>query len=78
MLAFVIPRSAIRRGLALSVAAHLASALIARHGFRRLVWPMALTMHAPNLLFWWAASAHPSKAALFAVVGAATPTLPRS
>lgn len=56
--------------LALVVGGLAGGALIARHGFRRLVWPMALTMHAPNLLFWWAASAHPSKAALFAVVAA--------
>ncbi|MBI5365112.1 MAG: MFS transporter [Planctomycetes bacterium] len=41
---------------------------LARFGFERCLWPMAITMHAPNLLFWWAAHAHPSKPFVFAIV----------
>ncbi|MBK7876339.1 MAG: MFS transporter [Planctomycetes bacterium] len=42
--------------------------LLARYGLRRLLWPMALAMHAPNILLWWAAHEHPGKAAVFTIV----------
>jgi PAT family beta-lactamase induction signal transducer AmpG len=42
---------------------------ISRAGVRRCLWPMALAMHAPNLLYAWAAFTHPPKLAVAAVVG---------
>ena len=41
---------------------------IARFGFHRCLWPMALAVHAPNLLYWWAAGARPGPAATSAIV----------
>jgi PAT family beta-lactamase induction signal transducer AmpG len=43
--------------------------LVSRAGLRRCLWPMALAMHAPNLLYAWAAGARPGPAAVSAVVG---------
>jgi PAT family beta-lactamase induction signal transducer AmpG len=43
--------------------------LLGRLGLRRCLWPMALTMHAPNLLLLWAAHAQPPAAVVFAIVG---------
>jgi len=41
---------------------------LARQGLRRWLWPMALTMHLPNLALWWLASARPGVAAAYGVV----------
>lgn len=43
--------------------------LVSRIGLRRSLWPMALAMHAPNVLYAWAASARPGPATLSVVVG---------
>ena len=43
---------------------------IARLGLRRSLWPMALSMHVPNLLYLWAAYARPGKAELAGVIAA--------
>jgi PAT family beta-lactamase induction signal transducer AmpG len=43
---------------------------IARVGLRRSLWPMALSMHVPNLLYLWAAYARPGKAELAGVIAA--------
>ncbi len=43
--------------------------LIARFGLQRCLWPMALAMHVPNLLYVWAASTHPGLPGIFLVVG---------
>ncbi len=42
--------------------------LIARVGLRRCLWPMVIAMHAPNVLYAWAAFVHPSKSALAAII----------
>lgn len=43
-------------------------ALLARRRLARWIWPMAIVMHAPNVLFLWAAHVHPPKGAVFALV----------
>lgn len=43
--------------------------LVSRFGLARMLWPMALSMHAPNLLYAWAAHAQPGPAAATFVVG---------
>lgn len=43
--------------------------LVSRHGLERLLWPMAIAMHAPNLLYAWAAHAQPGAHAAAWVVG---------
>lgn len=43
-------------------------ALLARKGLPRLLWPMALAMHAPNVLFLWAAHAQPEQSTVYAIV----------
>jgi PAT family beta-lactamase induction signal transducer AmpG len=42
--------------------------IISRAGFARCVWPMAIAMHVPNLLFAWAAGAQPGPEVATAVV----------
>jgi PAT family beta-lactamase induction signal transducer AmpG len=43
---------------------------ISRVGLRRSLWPMAISMHVPNLLYLWAAYARPGKAELAGVIAA--------
>jgi len=43
--------------------------LVSRHGLTRMLWPMALAMHAPNLLYAWAAHEQPGATAAALVVG---------
>jgi PAT family beta-lactamase induction signal transducer AmpG len=43
--------------------------LIARHGLSRMLWPMALAMHVPNLLYAWAAHARPSPPVVAGILG---------
>lgn len=54
--------------LALLVGGLAGGFALARFGFERCLWPMAITMHAPNVGFWWAAHAHPAKEYVFAIV----------
>lgn len=54
--------------LALLAGGILGGYLIARGSLARWIWPMALAMHVPNLLYAWAAWAHPGKPAIAAVV----------
>jgi PAT family beta-lactamase induction signal transducer AmpG len=54
--------------VALLLGGILGGYLIARGSLSRWLWPMALAMHVPNLLYAWAAYAHPSKAAIAGVV----------
>jgi len=42
---------------------------ISRVGLRRSLWPMALAMHVPNVLYAWAAFTHPGKLAIAGVIG---------
>ncbi|MCX6356550.1 MAG: MFS transporter [Candidatus Aureabacteria bacterium] len=42
--------------------------LIARFGFRRCVWPMAIALNAPDLVYVYLAVAKPSLAAVYALV----------
>ena len=55
--------------IALVVGGILGGWWIARRGLRRSLWPMVIAMHAPNLLYAWAAFAAPSRAAVLAVIG---------
>ncbi len=43
--------------------------LISRRGLTRMLWPMALAMHAPNLLYAWAAHAQPGAWIASCVIG---------
>ena len=42
-------------------------AIISRYGLRRSFWPMVVCMHAPNLLYVWAAFAHPPTWTMYGV-----------
>jgi PAT family beta-lactamase induction signal transducer AmpG len=42
-------------------------AVISRFGLRRCFWPLALSMHGPNLLYAWAAYAHPPAWTMYGV-----------
>jgi PAT family beta-lactamase induction signal transducer AmpG len=54
--------------LALLAGGILGGFLIAKGSLARWIWPMALAMHVPNLLYLWAAWAHPGKPAIAGVV----------
>jgi PAT family beta-lactamase induction signal transducer AmpG len=54
--------------LALLAGGILGGYLIAKGSLARWIWPMALAMHVPNLLYAWAAWTQPGKAAIAAVV----------
>ncbi len=54
--------------LALLAGGWLSGVAIARFGLRRCLWPFALSMHAPNLLFAWLAYAQPGEGAIACVV----------
>jgi PAT family beta-lactamase induction signal transducer AmpG len=55
--------------VALIVGGVLGGIGIARFGLRRCLWPMALAMHLPNVLYAWAAFTHPGKLAIAGVIG---------
>lgn len=55
--------------LALVIGGIVGGATIARFGLRRCLWPLALAMHAPNVLYAWAAHARPGIVGATAVVG---------
>jgi PAT family beta-lactamase induction signal transducer AmpG len=42
--------------------------LISRYGLRRCIWPLVITMHAPDLFFVYMASAQPSLAMVYPLV----------
>ncbi len=42
-------------------------AIISRYGLRRSFWPLVVCMHSPNLLYVWAAFAHPPTWTLYGV-----------
>ena len=42
-------------------------AIISRHGLRRSFWPLVVCMHAPNLLYVWAAYTHPPTWTMYGV-----------
>jgi len=54
--------------LALVVGGILGGVLISRAGLRRSLWPMVIAMHAPNLLYAWAAFTQPSRTAVMGVI----------
>jgi len=54
--------------LSLLVGGILGGIWISKRGLKRCLWPMVIAMHAPNLLFLWAAIAHPGKAFLATVI----------
>ncbi|MBI3544395.1 MAG: MFS transporter [Deltaproteobacteria bacterium] len=41
---------------------------VARFGVRACLWPMAVAMHAPNLMYVWAASARPGPSSMYLIV----------
>ncbi len=43
--------------------------LVSRHGLSVWIWPMALALHAPNLLYAWAAHARPEPLVTACVIG---------
>jgi PAT family beta-lactamase induction signal transducer AmpG len=47
----------------------LGGVAVSRYGLRRVLWPMALAMHVPNLLYVWAATTQPDLPGIYAVVG---------
>jgi PAT family beta-lactamase induction signal transducer AmpG len=54
--------------LALIAGGVLGGLCIAKFGLRRCLWPMALAMHLPNVLYAWAAFTHPGKPAIATVI----------
>jgi PAT family beta-lactamase induction signal transducer AmpG len=54
--------------LALIVGGIVGGVWIARAGLRRCLWPMALSMHVPNLLYAWAAFTHPGQLGIAGVI----------
>lgn len=42
--------------------------VIARFGLKRSIWPMVIAMHAPNVLYAWAAFEHPGRTAVGIVI----------
>ena len=42
-------------------------AIISRYGLRRSFWPLVVCMHAPNLLYVWAAFVHPPTWTMYGV-----------
>lgn len=54
--------------LALLAGGWLSGVAIARFGLRRCLWPFAIAMHAPNLLFVWLALVQPGELAVGGVV----------
>jgi PAT family beta-lactamase induction signal transducer AmpG len=54
--------------VALLLGGILGGYLIAKGTLSRWLWPMALAMHVPNLLYAWAAFAHPGKLAVAGVI----------
>jgi PAT family beta-lactamase induction signal transducer AmpG len=42
-------------------------AVIGRYGLRRSFWPLVICMHAPNLLYVWAAAIHPPSWCMYGV-----------
>ena len=42
-------------------------AVVGRYGLRKCFWPLAICMHAPNLLYVWAAAAHPPAWTMYGV-----------
>jgi PAT family beta-lactamase induction signal transducer AmpG len=57
--------------IALTVGGLAGGVAIARHGLKRWLWPMAIAMHVPNLLFVYLAQAQPESLALIGAVLAA-------
>jgi PAT family beta-lactamase induction signal transducer AmpG len=55
--------------VALVVGGILGGLVVSRFGLSRCLWPMALAMHAPNLLYVWAAHTQPGLAGLVVVIG---------
>ncbi|CAN5437578.1 hypothetical protein BH11ARM2_BH11ARM2_22950 [soil metagenome] len=45
----------------------LGGVFVSRWGLKRAIWPMALTMHVPNLLYLWAAYAKPPSGAVYGI-----------
>jgi len=53
---------------ALLVGGILGGIIVAKYGLKRCLWPLALCMHAPILIYVWAAYTIPSLAAIYGVV----------
>ncbi len=53
---------------ALVVGGLLGGMAVAKYGLRRCLWPMALMMHIPNLMYVWAAYTQPGQGAMYFVV----------
>ncbi|RYG35290.1 hypothetical protein EON81_13190 [bacterium] len=45
----------------------LGGVFVSRWGLKRAIWPMALVMHIPNLLYLWAAYARPPIGAVYGI-----------
>ena len=55
--------------ISLSVGGILGGWLIARLGLKRIIWPMAILLNVPHLLYVYMAAAHPPLAAVYFMVG---------
>jgi PAT family beta-lactamase induction signal transducer AmpG len=54
--------------IALTVGGILGGALIAKHGIKKCLWPMVLSLNVPNLLYVWAAFTKPGLVGVGAVI----------
>ncbi len=55
--------------VALLVGGIAGGVLVSRHGLSTWIWPMALALHVPNLLYAWAAHARPEPLVTACVIG---------
>jgi PAT family beta-lactamase induction signal transducer AmpG len=54
--------------IALVAGGILGGIVVSRFGLRRCLWPMALMMHVPNLMYVWAAAVQPGPGAMVFIV----------
>lgn len=54
--------------VALTVGGIFGGWVISRLGLKRCLWPMAISMHVPNVFYAWAAFVHPPKLAIAGVI----------
>ncbi|MBI3557853.1 MAG: MFS transporter [Deltaproteobacteria bacterium] len=54
--------------VALVLGGMLGGMAVARFGLRRCLWPMAIMMHVPNLMYVWAAYAQPGTGSMYFIV----------
>ena len=55
--------------LSLTLGGLLGGIIISRLGLKRLIWPMVLAMHVPNLFYVWASYSHPTLPWVYLITG---------